>query len=225
MPIPDPTSPSSPHIDSIQPTWRDLPYACELVRFTYNHPRESFPDIREGLIQRSTKTKVKQTLNFLGKIEVLDKKTGLLPLGEWLAEKYSTPHQMTIGDSASVGIKQDLSGSEARVWKYLLFNNDWVPMLGAINQLATTSVSTKETESRAEEFYTRLSHLTEYKKYNSISTKKKKAQVHFQWLQKVGLAKIDKHEKMSLTKKGEFLHEQLRPHYHPNWPSSQNESN
>lgn len=220
MTIPDPSDRDSSHLGGIQPTWGDLPYACELIKPFYDRPDRPFSDTRDLLVDNGQETKVRQILNFLNKLDVVNEEYGLLPNGVWLAEAYQEPDQMTFESSMALGLKTELSPRESSVFKSILFDGNWLPMIATINQLATSSVSTKETSKRAEEFKDRLNHLAEYENYESINTWKKKAQTHFQWMEGLHLAETNKYDELQLTDSGEFLHQQLQSCYRANWPSS-----
>lgn len=220
MTFPSPSATESPHLGGIQPTWRDLPYACELVYAIHKLDTDSFEDITTEFVENNGKSKTEQTLNFLGKLGIIGDDGVLLPNGVFLADAYTPAEQETLGREIQPGVKSCLSTSEQAFWKTLLFERDWLPMLATVNIVATREVSTSETESRAKEFKKRLNHLNEYQDYESINTWKKKAQTHFGWLEYIGLAESNERDQYTLTEGGWDLHNHVHEQYHPDWPSA-----
>lgn len=220
MTAPSPSASDSPHLGGIQPTWRDLPYACELVATVYESQGKSFETLKDEFVDAGGKSKTDQMLNFLGKMGILGNEGETLPNGVFLAEAYTPPDQESLGSSVRPGVKAQLASSEQLIWKTLLFERDWLPMLATVNILATSEVSTHETESRAKEFQDRLDHLDKYQSFDSINTWKKKAQAHFGWAAYIGLTTGGEHEQYELTNAGWNLHDNVREQYHPDWPSA-----
>lgn len=215
----DPASPDSPHIGGAQPTWGNLPFAIELVHAYWQNPDDDPETVEDDLLQNTTQTTLGQVRNFLTKADVVDDDHRLLPNGIWLAEVYEEPDQTTLGDSDTVqiGTKHDLTPAEQAVFKAVLFEKDWLPMLATVNQLATESVSEKETDARAEGFQVRVEHLDKYQSVNKLNSWKKKAQTHYHWVQELDIAMV-RDGQIQLTEDGRTLHRQLIRHYHPDWP-------
>lgn len=117
-----------------------------------------------------------------------------------------------------VGIKDTLSPTEQALFGLLFFQRDWLPMLATINILATETVSTGETEARAQAFEQRVDHLEGYQSVNSINSWKKKVQAHLSWARHLDIAYKDAQNSLQLTGFGQRLHERLRRNYHPDWP-------
>lgn len=220
MTVHSPSASDSPHLGGIQPTWRDLPFACEIVAAVHDSQDESFETLKDGFVDAGGKSKTDQMINFLGKMRALGGDGEMLPNGVFLAEAYTPPDQEAFGNSVRPGLKTRLWSSEQFIWKTLLFERDWLPMLATVNILATREVPTNETDSRAKEFQDRLNHLDKYQSFDSINTWKKKAQTHFGWTACTGLATGGEHEQYELTDVGRNLHENVREHYHPDWPSA-----
>lgn len=220
MSVPPSPATNSPHLGAIQPTWRDLPFACEVVKTIYENRNDDYDKIRHDFIEVSGKSKIDQMNNFLEKVGVIDSADELLPNGVFLAEVYSPASQETLGESIQPGVKTDLAPAEQTFWRTLLFERNWTPMLATLNIVATCVVSTQETESRAEAFQERCNHLDKYQSFESINTWKKKSQTHFGWLEKTGIARKDERDHLELTESGKRLHEQIRDHYHSDWPGA-----
>lgn len=215
----DPDAPDSPHLGGAQPTWGDLPFASELVHAYWQNPDADSETVEERLLQNTTQTTLGQVRNFLTKVDVIDSNRRLLPNGVWLAEVFDEPGQTTLGDAdpLQIGAKHKLAPAEKAVFKTVLFEKDWLPMLATVNQLATESVSEKETADRAESFQNRVEHLDKYQSVNKLNSWKKKAQTHYHWARKLDIATI-KDGQIQLTEDGHTLHKQLTCHYHPQWP-------
>jgi len=215
----DPVSPDSPHISGAQPTWGNLPFASELVHAYWQNPDDDPETVENRLLQNTTQTTLGQVRNFLTKADVVDDDHRLLPNGIWLAEVYAEPDQTTLDDSESVqiGTKHDLAPAEQAVLKAVLFEQDWLPMLATVNQIAIESVSEKETDARAEGFQDRVEHLDKYQSVNKLNSWKKKAQTHYHWVQELDIAMV-RDGQIQLTEDGRTLHRQLICHYHPDWP-------
>jgi hypothetical protein len=116
-----------------------------------------------------------------------------------------------------IGTKHDLAPAEQAVLKAVLFEQDWLPMLATVNQIAIESVSEKETDARAEGFQDRVEHLDKYQSVNKLNSWKKKAQTHYHWVQELDIATVGDGQ-IQLTEDGRTLHQQLTRHYHPDWP-------
>ncbi len=170
----DPKASDSPHIGGVQPTWGDLAYACELIKPYHQMPDRPAADIKSELADRGKETKVDQQHRFLELLGILDAEEGLLPSGIWLAEHFETPNQTTLSSGIQLDVKLSLSPEEQGIWKTVLFEQNWLPMIAIINQLATTRTEATETESRAEAFRDRVEHLDSYQPVNSINSWRKK---------------------------------------------------
>lgn len=218
--VPSPSAPDSPHLGGIQPTWRDLPFACDLVDALYDNQGREYQQIRDDFIEASGQSKVDQMKNFLGKVAIIDADNELLPNGVFLAEVYSPASQEALIDTKQPAIKDSLAPAEQTFWRTVLFDRDWIPMLATVNIVATRDVSTQETESRAEAFRQRCKHLEKYQSFESINTWKKKTQTHFAWLEQIGLAQSGERDRFDLTDAGERLHERSQTLYHPDWPGA-----
>lgn len=218
MGTPDPTTPTSPHLGGIQPTWRDLPLACELIQALYRADKPPSV-IHNRFASKAGENKLDQLANFLTKVGLLFDNDRVAPTGVSLAELYVTPSQSTFSETLDPGVKGDLAPREQAFWKAILFERNWTPMLATVNLLATHPVTATETESRAEAFRNRVDHLDKYQNYSSINTWKKKAQAHFEWCVHVGLAShAAGRDQLTLTDAGTALHERLQLTYHPDWP-------
>lgn len=215
----DPETPDSPHIGGAQPTWGDLPFASELVHAYWQNTDTGPETVEERLLESTTQTTLGQVCNFLTKADIIDGDHRLLPNGVWLAEVFDKPSQTTLGDTDSVqiGTKQDLAPAERAVFKAVLFEKDWLPMLATVNQLATEPVSDKETDDRAKDFKDRVEHLNKYRSVNKLNSWKKKAQTHYHWARELDIATI-KDGQIRLTEEGRAVHRHLTDRYHPDWP-------
>ena len=215
----DPVSADSPHIGGAQPTWGNLPFATELVHAYWQNTDDDPEAVERDLLQNTSHTTLGQVRNLLTKADVIDDDHRLLPNGAWLAEVYKEPDQTTLGDAEhmQIGTKHDLSPAEQAVFKTILFEKDWLPMLATVNQLATESVSEKETDARAEGFQDRVEHLVKYQSLNKVNSWKKKAQTHYHWVQELDIATV-RDSQILLTEDGQTLHQRLIRHYHPDWP-------
>lgn len=216
----DPTASDSPHFGGIQPDWRDLPHLCEVIHVFSHFHNESEDEIRERLLSKGTPNKVKHQLRFLSGDKLgLIEDGGLTPDAIWLANRFTRPTQqrLTAGEGASIGSKEQLNESEQSLLQSILFRKDWLPMLATINQLLTESTSIKETDTRATEFRKRVDHLSGYADVNSINSWKKKAQAHFTWAEYLGLA-TESDSIYEPTALARDVDDNLRQHYHPDWP-------
>lgn len=216
----DPTAPDSPHLTGAQPTWGDLPYACELI-VEYWEAKDLAPnEVAECLESQGEPNKVRQLLTLFSweKLGILTETDGLAPNGIWLAYNFEPPTQQGLDGTAGLGSKQTLSPTEQALFQMLLFKRNWLPMLATINQLATEAVSRGETDRRAGDFRNRVGHLKGYQQVESINSWKKKAQAHFKWARYLDLAYENPQDQLELTGFGQQLHEHLYQHYHPEWP-------
>lgn len=218
----DPSKPDTPHLGGAQPTWGDLSIACELIYAYWQNSDKEPSTVDERLLQHTTQNTLGQVRNFLTKIDMMDDNHRILPNGIWLAENFDDPDQTTITDTdlVPIGTKQKLSSTEQVIFKTILFEKDWTPMLATINQLATEEVSVKETDERAQGFQSRVNHLEKYQPVNKLNAWKKKAQAHYQWVEELDLAATH-NDYLQLTDEGEDLHNQLTRYYHDDWPSTE----
>ncbi|WP_302081061.1 hypothetical protein [Salinibaculum rarum] len=216
----DPTASDSPHLSGAQPTWGDLPYACELVKAHWDRSGETEEDIIEQVAIDAEQTKPSQIRTFLGsnKLGLLGEDGSLRPQGMWLARNFESPSQQGLDGEPNVGAKETLSPVEQSLFGSLLFERNWVPMLATVNLLATEPVADTETEVRAEKFQMRIEHLDGYRNVDSINAWKKKVQAHLAWALHLDLAYETSHNELNTTGFGQQVHENLQTLYHPEWP-------
>jgi hypothetical protein len=217
----DPIVPDSPHLRGAQPTWSDLPFACELLRYRWLNPDQTLETYRNDLEKRGKPNKVSQQLALLGseKLGLLDSKGELTPSGIWIANQFEPADQSSLSQEPSFGRKRKLTSGERAIWQTILFQQDWVPMLAITNQIAMTTVSQKETDKRATDFRNRVEHLRGYQSVNSINSWKKKVQVHLQWAMYLGIAEQTSQGDYEPTPFAQELHKRFKQHYHPDWPA------
>lgn len=216
----DPRASDSPHLSGVQPTWRDLPYACEILVAHWDAKEQSKEEVTERLASEGEQNKVTQLMTLLGpgKLRLLTEDGALSPQGMWLIRDFEQADQKGLDGEPGLGTKEMLSQTEEAVLGQLLFERDWLPMLATINLLATTTVADTETDERAEGFRNRIDHLDGYRNVEKINSWKKKAQTHLTWALHLGIAYENKHDELDLTSFGQKLHEQLRSDYHSDWP-------
>lgn len=216
----DPEAADSPHLSGAQPTWGDLPYACELLNTHWEATEASTAEVTERLAAEGEQNKVNQMMTLLGpdKLHLLTEKGALSPQGMWLARNFEPANQQGLAGQPGLGAKETLSITEQAVFGQLLFERDWVPMLATINLLATTTVEDTETDARADGFRDRVDHLDGYRNVESINSWKKKAQAHLSWALHLDIAYETSHGELELTGFGQQVHECVRPDYHSGWP-------
>lgn len=216
----DPTAADSPHLVGAQPTWRDLPYACELLRYRWLNPGQEFETYKKELENGDKPNKVKQQVSLLGaeKLQLLGPEGELTPNGIWLANQFDPADQSSLTGGPSLDRKQTLSPGERAIWQLVLFQRNWLPMLAAINQIVTTSVSQQETDKRATDFRNRVEHLDGYQSVSSINSWKKKVQVHLVWATYLGIAERTSEDDFKPTSFATELHNRFEQFYHPDWP-------
>jgi hypothetical protein len=216
----DPTASDSPHLSGAQPTWGDIPYACELVKAHWDQSRTTEDDVVDQVIANGEKNKINQIMTLLGpnKLGLLSENSEVSPQGMWLARNFEPPSQKGIDGQTGIGVKKTLSPIEQSLFGSLLFERNWVPMLATINLLVTESVESAETEARAKEFQNRIEHLNGYQNVESINSWKKKVQAHLSWVLHLDIAYETSHGEIDLTRFGQQIHENIRGLYHPNWP-------
>jgi hypothetical protein len=214
----DPEDPDSPHLEGVQPTWGDLPYGCELLRSLWEADQpveETLEEVRSAGKQNKTD----QLISLFGprKLGLLDANSSLTADGIWLAANYATPDQRRLQEDSTIGVKDTLSSTEQALFGMRLFRLDWLPMLATLHLLATESIETKETKTRAEDFRRRVSHLSGYQQVNSINSWKKKVQAHLDWMGHLDLSYVDSHGTFDLTRFGYQLHSGLQGQYPTDW--------
>jgi len=216
----DPTTSDSPHLSGAQPTWEDLPYACEILNAHRETSEESREKVSARLASEGEQNKVNQLMTLLGpeKLRLINDHRALSLQGLWLTQHFEPASQQGIDGQPGLGAKETLSPTEQAVFGQLLFERNWVPMLATVNLLATTAVADTETDNRAEEFKSRINHLDGYQNVKSINSWKKKAQAHLSWALHLGLADQTRHGKLDLTDFGRQVHKHVRMDYHPEWP-------
>lgn len=219
--VPNPDSADSPHLGGVQAPWGDLPYLCEMLQWFYR--REDDPEaIHDEIVQagEETENKINQLFTLSKKLGLLSENDyHLLPNGVWIAESFEESKQETFGhpkSSPPLGAKTSLSPQEQSVYKAILFERDWLPMLATVHQVATTSIPDKDRDQRAKDFRDRIGHLSDYQEVNSLESWGHKLKAHLQWLEKLELARIENGE-YQLADRGESLHERLKPHYPSDW--------
>lgn len=216
----DPTISDSPHLAGAQPTWGDLPYACEILNAHEEATNDSKSEVSARLASEGEQNKVNQLMTLLGpdKLRLLTEDRTLSLQGLWLTRHFEPANQQGLDGQPGLGAKENLSPTEQAVFGQLLFERNWLPMLATVNLLATATVADTETTDRAEKFKDRVEHLDGYKNVNSINSWKKKAQTHLSWALHLGLAYQNPRDEIELTGFGRQVHERLRQDYHPNWP-------
>lgn len=216
----DPTASDSPHLSGAQPTWGDLPYACELLHAHWEATGESKQKTTDQLASGGERNKVNQLMTLLGpeKLCLLSEHESLTPQAMWLARNFEPANQQGLDGQPGLGAKETLSPTEQAVFGQLLFERNWVPMLATVNLLATTTVADTETDDRAEGFRNRVAHLDGYRNVESINSWKKKAQAHLAWTLHLNIAYEASHGELELTGFGQQVHENVHPDYHPDWP-------
>jgi hypothetical protein len=216
----DPEAINSPHLSGAQPTWGDLPYACEILNAHWEAADESPEEVSERLASEGHRNKVNQLMTLLGpeKLRLITERGTLSPQGMWLARDYEEADQQGLDGEPGLGAKRTLSQTEQSFFGQLLFERNWVPMLATVNLLATTTVADTETDARAEGFRDRIDHLEGYQNVESINSWKKKAQAHLSWALHLDLAYENSRRELELTGFGHQVHESVRPDYHPDWP-------
>ena len=213
----DPTVPDSPHLEGAQPTWGDLPYACELVHELWDG--DGTPtEIVERLRATSEANKTNQLLTLLNKLDVRNEDGSLSHTGLFLATHYDSPSQQGLDGGPGLGAKQALSETEQGVFQTMLFERNWLPMVATVNLLATGDIDVTETKERATGFQQRVEHLDGYQNVNSVNSWKKKVQAHLDWAEFLDIAYESTQNRLALTGFGQQLHEQSEDDYHPDWP-------
>lgn len=213
----DPTAPDSPHLEGIQPTWRDLGFVCEVLNVVWERRSYSWNEIESKLHGRAGESKIQNTVSFLKKLDLLDSEYRIHINGIWLANNFEPAPQSTISQGIQLGSKEILSDTERTIFRQLLFQYDTLPMLATIDLVSSETVSDKETEDRAVRYQERVEHLDKYDGGWSTGTWKKKAQAHFEWAKQLDLARVDQKEELELTQMGEVLDQSLSHLYHPDW--------
>jgi hypothetical protein len=215
----DPEATDSPHLSGAQPTWGDLPYACELLNAYWEATEESTAEVSDRLAAEGKRNKVNQLTTLLGpeKLRLLTEQGALSPQGMWLARNFEPANQQGLDGEPGLGAKKSLSQTEQAIFGQLLFERNWVPMLATVNLLATTSVADTETSARAEGFRDRINHLDGYQNVESINSWKKKAQAHLSWALHLDLAYETSRGGLELTGFGQKVHERVGSDYHPEW--------
>jgi len=216
----DPEDTSSPHLSGAQPTWGDLPYACEVLNAHWEASEESQKEVSDRLASSGKRNKVNQLTTLMGaeKLRLITEHGALSPQGMWLAKNFEPANQQGLDGNPGLGAKESLSQNEQAVLGQLLFERNWVPMLATVNLLATTTVADTETNARAKEFRDRIHHLDGYRNVEKINSWKKKAQAHLSWALHLDLAYETSRGELQLTGFGQQVHERIRPDYHPEWP-------
>jgi hypothetical protein len=220
-PIPDPDVPDSPHLSGGQPSWSDLPYLCEMLQWFHQQETKDPVDVHESILDATqSRDKVGQLFTFATKAGILDDGYQLMPAGLIIAEAFTEAKQASFDYSASrppLGPKENLSTQEQLVYKTLLFDRDWLPMVAAVNQIATTSVPDADTdEDRAAAFEDRVDHLEGYQDVDSVSSWDHKAKLHFEWLEHLEIVESDG-RKFTLTSIGSTIHDRLSSYYPSDW--------
>lgn len=213
----DPTAPDTPHLEGVQPTWRDLGFACELTHVVWERRQTPWSQIEPKLYGRAGENKISQTIVLLKKLDILDKEYRVSINGVWLANNFKSTPQTTISQGIELGTKDDLSEVEQTIFCQILFQYDCLPMLAALDLISTQSISDKETEKRALSFKGHVSHLEKYDSEWEIGTWKKKSQVHFEWAKRTGLASANDQGNLELTQLGEAIDNTIDYMYHPEW--------
>jgi hypothetical protein len=215
----DPEASDSPHLSGAQPTWGDLPYACQMLTNYWKSDGKSKEEITQRLKSDGEESKVGQLLTLLGeeKLGLIRNDGSLSPNGIWIADNFEPPSQQGINTTPGIGTKEVLSATEQSLLRMLLFDRNWLPMLATINMLAEEDISSKETKERAEEFSQRVGHLDGYQNVNSINSWKKKVQAHLAWAMHLDFA-YETHNSLKITGFGQQVHESVESNYHPDWP-------
>jgi hypothetical protein len=196
-----------------------LPYGCEILNSLWN-TNQPVEETLEDIRSTGKRNKTDQLISLFGpqKLALLDANTSLTADGIWLAANFAAPDQRRLQEGSVIGVKDTLSGTEQALFGMRLFRFDWLPMLATLNLLATESIETKETETRAEAFKRRVGHLSGYQRVNSINSWKKKVQAHLDWMQHLDLSYVDSHGTLDLTRFGHQLHNGLQDQYPEGWP-------
>jgi hypothetical protein len=215
----DPKASDTPHLRGVQPTWEDLAYATELI-FALWERSGDYDRAIEVFSGVDTENKIEDQLGFLRKLSIIDGNDRLLPNGLWIAEQFDSGDQQSLVTTGpTVGAKETLTDGEQAVFKTLLFERNWLPMVATVNLVGSASFGDSETDQRAEAFQKRIDHLDKYQSVSSVNSWKKKVQAHLGWTADLGLVYVDEHGTYSLTGDGEELHNILADVYHPEWPS------
>lgn len=207
----------SPHLSGAQPTWRQLEFVAEMTNFVWERPTASWEDLQAKLRGKVGKSKIGSTASLMRKLDILTENNNLTFRGVWLATEFD-PAPSTRGKKAvTIGVKKNLSDVEAFAFRQILFQYDWTPMVATINQLGTERVPDQETLERAVNFVDRIDHLSGYDASWSDGTKKKKAQVHFEWAKRLRLAYRTNNDDIALSPLGKVTHEYLADWYPESW--------
>lgn len=217
--VPERKATDSPQLGGAQAPWGDLPFLSEMLQWFYHGDMES-KEIYNEMKREVDKNqnKIEQLFNLSKKLGLLDD-YDLLPSGTFVAESFVKPKQYQFAytkSSPPLGVKSELSTRERSVFKTILFERDWHPMLATIHQIATTEVPDKDQEARANGFRDRVQHLNEFQEVARKNSWEHKLKARLQWVNHLEIAHI-KREKFHLTNYGEQLHQQLASHYHPDW--------
>lgn len=219
----DPEDPEAAHLVGIQPSWRELTFAADVLQVIWQSPDSSWERIIERLRDAAGPSKIDDNVSLLKKLDFVDAEHRLTPTGVILAENYSPPPTSAVTNDVELGEKESLSDIEQTVFRKQLFEYDWLPMLAVLNQVSTERVLHTTDQNRASSYVDRLGHLADYDVDWSPDTKMQKARTHFNWAHDVGLTSINDEGFFELTPRGEETNGRLRHLHHPDWkqPSEQ----
>lgn len=223
----DPADPDAAHLAGIQPTWRDLTFATEVLQVIWQSPGVPWETINDGLREAGGPSKIDDNVSLLKKLDLIDSGHRLTPTGVILAENFSPPATAAGSNRVQLNEKDRLSDIEQTVFRKQLFEYDWLPMLAILNQVSAERVPPTADQNRASSYVDRLSHLGDYDADWRPDTKMQKARTHFDWAHDLGLISIDEEGVFELTPRGEATNDRLRHLHHPDWdqPSEQQSLN
>lgn len=216
----DPNEPDVPHLGNDQPSWGDLPFASEIVKQHWDRSDETYDQVREKIKQANEgeESKINDVYNLLAKenLGVFDDETGLTEVGVALAQNYERSKQQKLDtdtkDDAVLGTKDQLGEAERAVYRDLLFERDWLPMVATLDLIEQETPSTGETAERAKRFRFRVEHLEEYESVNSNDAWKKKLQAHVKISKHLELV-TEQADSLTLTDTGEEAYARFSVRY------------
>jgi len=221
----DPSSPDSPHIEGLQPSHCELPFACVVLALRAERPQDPWQDIRDTLHEHASENKVDEVASILRKLGCLaDPDDTLTGSGATIAGVFEQSE--LDGENMSwINKKEALTSIERALFQSLLLEHDPIPMLAVLNQVETESVACGNSDARTAGFIDRVGYLANYDRTWKENTKETKTEVHFDWAEHLDwVVPAGSGNRYELTSTGRELRKQL-DHLRPEeWtvPSEQN---